>query len=254
MINLHGKKGLIVGIANDRSIAWAAARAMSSAGAELAATWQDERARPHVEPLLRSIGVSIKQSLDVSNDEQMHALFGAMQERWSRLDFVLHAVAHAPAKDLHGRVVECSREGFLRAMDVSCHSFLRMSLLAEKMMADGGSLITLSYLGSQEAVPGYGLMGPVKAALESSVRYLASELGPAGIRVNAVSPGAIATRAASGLVDLGGLLQASQSRAPIREPVTIDDVGPLCAFLVSDSARAITGETLYVDGGYHILN
>lgn len=254
MIDLHGKKGLIVGIANDRSIAWAAARAMRAAGAELAATWQGERALPYVEPLLDFLEVSIRLPLDVADDQQLQMVFDTIKTSWGRLDFLLHAVAYAPPEDLHGRVVDCSRQGFLQAMDLSCHSFVRMARAAEQLMSQGGSLMTLSYLGSQEAVPSYGLMGPVKAALESAVRYLAAELGSADIRVNAVSPGAIATRAASGLPDLNGLLQDSQSRAPLRRVLSIDDVGPLCAFLASDGACAITGETLYVDGGYHILN
>jgi enoyl-[acyl-carrier protein] reductase I len=254
VIDLRGKKGLVVGIANDQSIAWAAARAMRDAGAELAATWQNERARPYVEPLLDKLGVTISQSLDVSSDEQMQFVFETIRARWGQLDFLLHAVAYAPPKDLHGRVVDCSKQGFLQAMDVSCHSFVRMARLSEQLMSKGGSLITMSYLGSQEAIPSYGLMGPVKAALESVVRYLAAELGSAGISVNAVSPGAIATRAASGLSDLSGMLQDSWNRSPMRRPLSIDDVGPLCAFLASEASRAITGETLYVDGGYHVLN
>lgn len=251
---LDGKRGLVVGIANDRSIAWACARAFRAEGAALAATWQNERARPHVEPLLDALGAELRGPLDVDDDASLAACFEQVRARWGRLDFVLHSVAFAPRDDLHGRVVDSSREGFLRAMDVSCHSFLRMARLAEPLMPDGGSLITMSYLGSQEVMPRYGLMGPVKAALESAVRYLAAELGPAGIRVNAVSPGPIATRAASGLADLDALLDDSRRRAPLKAPLGIDDVGPLCAFLAGDGARAITGTTLYVDGGHHILN
>ena len=254
MNSLIGKKGLVVGIANDHSIAWACAQAFRAQGADLAATWHTERALPHVEPLLDQLQAAIRMPLDVEDDAQMQALFEAIAERWGCLDFVLHSVAFAPRGDLHGRVVDSSRGGFLKAMDVSCHSFVRLAHLAEPLMSHGGSLMTMSYLGGQEVIPHYGLMGPVKAALESSVRYLASELGSAGIRVNAVSPGPIATRAASGLADLDGLLDDSRRRAPLRHPLAIEDVGPLCAFLASDSARAITGTTLYVDGGLHVLN
>lgn len=255
MTLLAGKKGLIVGIANRDSIAWACARAMHAAGAEIGATWQNDKARPHVEPLLDEIGAELRMPLDVGDDEQMRALFDAAAVRWGRLDFVLHAVAYAPREDLQGRVVDSSREGFALAMDISCHSFIRMAHLAEPLMAaSGGSLMTLSYLGASEVMPHYGIMGPVKAALESTTRYLAAELGPSRIRVNAVSPGPIATRAASGIAAFDELVADSVRRSPIAGELQPDDVGPLCAFLASDGARAITGCTLYVDGGHHILN
>lgn len=251
---LEGKKGLVVGIANEHSIAWAAARSFGQAGAELAATWQGEKARPHVEPLLDRLGIALKLPLDVSDDAQMDAVFAAIEQRWGKLDFLLHSIAYAPKADLHGRVVDSSREGFQQAMDISCHSLLRMARRAEPLMREGGSIMTMSYLGSEEAVPNYGLMGPVKAALESAVRYLAVELGPAGIRVNAISPGPIATRAASGLAEFDTLVQDSAKRSPLRRALATEDVGPLCAFLASDGASAITGSTLYVDAGYHVLN
>ena len=251
---LDGKKGLIIGIANNRSIAWACAKAFDIAGATLGGTWHSDRSRPHVEPLLDALDVEIRRPLDVLDDGQMQALFEEVARRWGRLDFVLHSIAFAPRADLLGRVVDSSREGFGLAMDVSCHSFLRLARLAEPLMSNGGSLITMSYLGGTEVVPNYGIMGPVKAALESATRYLAAELGPAGIRVNAVSPGPIPTRAASGLSDLDALMADSAARSPLRRALSIDDVGPLCAFLASDGARAITGSTLYVDGGHHILN
>ena len=254
VFDLRGKKGLIVGIANEDSIAWGCARAFRAAGAELAVTWLNESARPYVEPLAEQLQAPIQMPLDVEQDGQMEAVFDALGARWERLDFVLHSIAFAPAADLHGRVADSSREGFARAMDISCHSLARMARLAEPLMQGGGSLLTMSYLGAEEVVANYGLMGPVKAALESTVRYLAAELGPQGIRVNAVSPGPMATRAASGLADFGDLLADAAQRAPLRRLVDIDDVGAVCTFLASDAARSITGTTLYVDAGYHILN
>lgn len=251
---LKDKKGLVIGIANQRSIAWACARAFYKAGATLGGTWLSDKSRPHVEPLLDALGADIRRPLDVLDDSQMQGLFEEVQRRWGRLDFLLHSIAFAPKADLLGRLVDSSRDGFGVAMDVSCHSFIRLARQAEPLMTEGGSLITMSYLGSSEVVRNYGIMGPVKAALESATRYLAAELGPTGIRVNAISPGPIPTRAASGLSDFDALVADSAARAPMRGPLTIDDVGPLCAFLASDGARAMTGSTLFVDGGYHILN
>lgn len=251
---LKGKKGLVIGIGNDQSIAWACAEAIHAAGAALGGTWLNDKARPHVEPLLQSVDAEIMLPLDARDDAQLQALFDEVAQRWGKLDFLLHSIAFAPKGDLHGRVTDSSRDGFLVAMDISCHSFIRMAKLAEPLMADGGSLMTMSYLGGQEVVANYGIMGPVKAALESSVRYLAHELGGKGIRVNAISPGPIVTRAASGIAGFDSLVQDSVQRAPMKRALSIDDVGPLCAFLASDGARAITGTTMYVDGGYHILN
>ncbi|MCD9126386.1 enoyl-ACP reductase FabI [Luteimonas fraxinea] len=251
---LHGKRGLVIGIANDRSIGWGCAQALRDAGAELAATWQDERARPHVAPLLEGLPVTIAQPLDVRAPAQMQALFDAIATRWGSLDFLVHSVAFAPRQDLHGRVVDSSADGFALAMDVSCHSFIRLAKLAEPLMPHGGSLVTMSYLGAEDVVDRYGLMGPVKAALESSVRYLAAELGPAGIRVNAISPGPVDTRAASGLAGFEALLAQAEQRAPMRRLVGIDEVGALCAFLVGEGARSITGDTHYLDAGFHLLS
>lgn len=250
---LEGKKGLVVGIANDQSVAWGCARAFRAAGAELAVTWFNDKARPHVEPLAQQLQAPIAMALDVEQPGQMEAVFAAIAEQWGRLDFVLHSIAFAPKSDLHGRVVDSSREGFSRAMDISCHSFARMAHLAEPLMAQGGSLMTMSYVGAEEVIPNYGLMGPVKAALESATRYLAAELGPKGIRVNAVSPGPLATRAASGIPHFDALMDDAVRRAPLRRLVDIDEVGALCAFLAGDGGRAMTGSTLYVDAGYHIL-
>lgn len=252
-IALQGKRGLVVGIANEHSIAWGCARALRDAGAELAITWFNDKARPWVEPLAHEVDASIVMPLDVEQPGALEAVLDAIAAQWGRLDFVLHSIAFAPKTDLHGRVVDCSREGFARAMDISCHSFARMARLAEPLMSQGGSLMTMSYVGAEEVIPGYGVMGPVKAALEASVRYLAAELGPGGIRVNAISPGPLATRAASGIPDFDALLAQAAQRAPLRRSVNIAEVGALCAFLAGDDARAITGTTIYVDAGYHIL-
>ena len=250
---LAGRKGLVVGIANENSIAWGCARVFRELGAEVAVTWLNEKAQPHVEPLALALEAPIAMPLDVEQPGQMEAVFAAIGEKWGRLDFVLHSIAYAPSRDLHGRVADTSRDGFARAMDISCHSFVRMARLAEPLMDRGGALLTMSFLGAAAVVPHYGVMGPVKAALESSVRYLAVDLGPRGIRVNAVSPGPIPTRAASGIAGFDELIADARERAPMQRPITLEDVGTLSAFLVSDAARSITGDTLYVDNGIHIL-
>ncbi|MBS0581771.1 MAG: enoyl-ACP reductase FabI [Proteobacteria bacterium] len=254
IVDLAGKRGLLVGIANEHSLAWGCAQHCHAAGAQLAVTWLNDKARAFVEPLAAQVEASIALPLDVEREGELEAVFAAIGERWGRLDFLLHSIAFAPKADLQGRVVDCSRDGFARAMDVSCHSLLRMARLAEPLMRDGGSIVTLSYLGAEEVIANYGLMGPVKAALEAAVRYLAAELGPSGIRVNAVSPGPVATRAASGIANFDALLADAAQRAPLRRLVDRDDVGALCAFLFSDAARAVTGDTLLVDAGLHILN
>ncbi|CAM3583968.1 Enoyl-[acyl-carrier-protein] reductase [NADH] [Bordetella sputigena] len=254
MASLDGKRGLIVGIANESSIAWACARAARAQGAQLAATWLNEKAQPHVAPLLDQLDITLRMPLDVTDDGQMATLFNAISAQWGGLDFLLHSIAFAPKADLQGRVTDSSRDGFALAMDISCHSFIRMARHAEPLMSAGGSLLTVSFLGGEAVIPHYGIMGPVKAALEASVRYLASELGPAGIRVNAISPGPIVTRAASGIAEFDALVTESTSRSPLKRPLAIDDVGPLCAFLASDGARAITGGIHFVDGGYNIIN
>ena len=250
---LQGKRGLVVGIANDQSIAWGCAEACRAAGAELAVTWLNDKARPHVEPLADRLQAMLRLPLDVEQPGQLEAVFDAVAAHWGRLDFLVHSIAFAPKADLQGRVVDASAAGFARAMDISCHSFLRMARLAEPLMTEGGSLVTMSYLGAEEVVSHYGLMGPVKAALESAVRYIAAELGPRGISVNAVSPGPVATRAASGLPHFDELLARSRERAPLRRLVDIAEVGALCRFLASAPGRALTGNVLYVDGGLHIL-
>jgi len=247
---LSGRKGLIVGIANENSIAYGCARVFRNLGAELGVTWLNEKARPYVEPLARSLPATIAMPLDVEQPNQMEAVFAAIKEKWGRLDFALHSIAFAPRHDLHGRVVESSREGFARAMDVSCHSFMRMAALAEPLMDRGGSLLTMSYLGAAEVVAHYGVMGPVKAALEASVRYLAAELGPRAIRVNAVSAGPIKTLAASGVANFKEKLRVAEERSPLKRLVTQEDVGKATLYLLSDLASGVTGEIHYVDGGF----
>ena len=250
---LTGKKALIVGVANEHSIAWGCAQAMRRAGAEIAMTYLNDRAKPHVEPLAKALDAEIFLPLEVRDPAQVDGLFAAIAERWGGLDILVHSVAFAPRDALQGRVVDCPRDGFLAAMDVSCWSFLDLARRAEPLMRQGGTMMTMSYLGANEVVDNYGIMGPVKAALESSVRYVATELGPKGIRVHAVSPGPLATRAASGIKDFDDLMTKVSARAPARRLVTIEEVGAACVFLASDYAAAMTGETLYVDGGYHIL-
>lgn len=250
---LTGKKALIVGVANDRSIAWGCAAAMRKAGADIAMTYLNERAKPHVEPLARQVEASLFLPMEVREAAQVDAVFEAVEKAWGRLDILVHSIAFAPKEALQGRVVDCPRDGFLTAMDVSCWSFLDLARRAETLMKRGGTMLTMSYLGANEVVDNYGIMGPVKAALESTVRYVATELGPKGIRVHAVSPGPLATRAASGIKDFDELMERVSSRAPARRLVTIEEVGAACVFLACDYGAAMTGETLYIDGGYHIL-
>lgn len=253
-VTLKGKRGLITGIANNQSIAWGCAKAFRALGAELAVTYLNDKARRHVEPLAAELGAELLMPLDLRVEGQLEAVFDAMRQRWGGIDFVLHSLAFAPMADLHGRVVDCSREGFLQAMDISCWSFIRMAHLAEPLMANGGTLFTMTYYGSQLVVENYNIMGPVKAALEASTRYLAAELGPKGIRVHAISPGPLKTRAASGIAEFDALIEKAQSKAPARSLVSIEDVGAATAFLALDAAKLMTGETLYVDGGYHIID
>ena len=251
---LGGKKGLIVGIANGQSIAWGCAKAFRALGAaDLAVTYQNEKALPHVAPLAAELGAGIVLPLDARDGGQMDTLFSEIGQRWGRLDFVLHSIAFAPKADLQGRLVDSSRDGFLEAMDVTCHSFLRLARCAEPLMTGGGTLFTMSYLGADRVVGNYGLMGPVKAGLEPGVRYLAAELGGKDIRVHAISPGPLPTRAASGLKDFEGLMARAAARAPAGRLVTVGDIGMGCAWLATDAGRMITGGTLYIDGGLNFL-
>jgi enoyl-[acyl-carrier protein] reductase I len=251
---LKGKKALVTGIANDQSIAWGCAKAFHGFGAEVAVTYLNDKSKPYVEPLAKEIGASIFMPLDLQREGQLETVFEKIERTWGKLDLCLHSLAFAPKEDLQGRVVDCSKKGFLLAMEISCWSFIRMAKLAEPLMKEGGTLYTMTYYGSQMVVENYNMMGPVKAALESATRYLAAELGPKGIRVHAISPGPLKTRAASGITDFDELLHKAQSKAPARSLVSIDDVGVAVAFLGMNGAKLITGETLYIDGGYHIID
>ncbi len=250
---LLGQKALVVGIANEYSIAYGCARAFRKVGADLAITYLNDKARPYVEPLARELEASIFVPLDVQQPGQLEALFDQVRQKWGRLDIALHSIAVAPKQDLQGGLLHCSAAGFGMAMDVSCHSFVRLARLAAPLMTEGGTLFAMTYYGAQKVVPNYSVMGPVKAALEASVRYLAHELGPQGIRVHALSPGPIKTRAASGLKDFDLLLNEAAQRAPVGELVDIDDVGAATAYLATPYARRITGSTAYVDAGLNIM-
>lgn len=251
---LEGKRGLIVGIANDQSIAWGCAKAFRAFGAELAVTYLNEKAKKYVEPLAKALEAQIVMPLDVRTPGQMEAVFESITKDWGKLDFVVHSIAFSPKDALEGRVVDVALDGFLTTMEVSCWTFIRMAHLAEPLMRKGGTLFTMTYYGSQMVVKNYNIMGVAKAALESAVRYIAAELGPKGIRVHAISPGPLATRAASGIPEFDALLDKAKAKAPAQSLVTIEDVGVATAFLAHDAARLITGETLYVDGGYHIID
>lgn len=251
---LEGKQGLIVGIANAQSIAWGCAKAFRAFGAEVAVTYLNEKAKPHMEPLARELAAPIVMPLDVRVPGQMEAVFDRIGNEWGRLDYLIHSIAFSPRDTLGGRVVDAPQQGFLETMDVSCWSFIRMAHLAEPLMTKGGTLFTMTYYGSQMVVENYNIMGVAKAALECAVRYMAAELGSKGIRVHAISPGPLATRAASGIPEFDALLAKAKTKSPARELVSIEDVGIATAFLAHDAARLMTGEVLYVDGGYHIID
>jgi len=250
---LHGRKVLVVGIANEHSIAWGCARAFRELGADLAITYLNDKARPHVEALAKSLDAPIFEPLDVAKPDELAAVFARIDALWGRLDVMVHSIAWAPKEDLQRGLLECSAEGFAKSVDVSCHSFIRMARLAAPLMTAGGTMFAMSYYGATKVVPNYNVMGPVKAALEACCRYLAYELGPRGIRVHAISPGPLKTRAAGGLKDFDLLLAEAAERAPLGELVDIMDVGFTCAFLATPYARRLSGETLYVDGGVNIM-
>jgi enoyl-[acyl-carrier protein] reductase I len=252
--HLEGRKALVVGIANENSIAWGCAKWLRALGADVAVTYLNDKAKKFVEPLANELEAKIFMPMDVNEPGQMEAVFERIKQQWGRLDSVVHSIAFSPKEALCGRVVDVGREGFAATMDVSCWSFIRMAHLAEPLMTKGGTLFTMTYYGSQMVVANYNIMGVAKAALESAVRYIAAELGPKGIRVHAISPGPLATRAASGIPEFDELLAKAQETAPARALVSIDDVGAATAFLALDAARLITGETMYIDGGYHIID
>src|SRR5258706_3992228 len=250
---LKDRKALVVGVANESSIAWGCAKAFHELGAQVAITYLNDKARRYVEPLARAAEAPLFLPLDVSVPGQLEAAFEAIAKQWGELDILVHSIAFAPKEDLQGGLINCSAEGFAKAMDVSCHSFVRMARLAAPLMKNGGTMFAMSYHGANKVVPTYSLMGTVKAALEACCRYLAYELGSKGIRVHAMSPGPLKTRAASGLKDFDLLLNEAAQRAPIGELVDIMDVGFTCAFLATPYARRLSGETLYVDGGVNIM-
>jgi len=250
---LNGAKALVVGVTNEHSIAYGCAKAFHELGADLALTYLNDKAKPYVQPLAKQLDASILMPLDVSAPGALEAVFEAIAAKWDRLDILVHSIAFAPKADLQGKLLDCSASGFAAAMDVSCHSFLRMAKLAVPLMTNGGSMFAMSYYGANKVVPTYSMMGPVKAALEACCRYLAYELGSQGIRVHAISPGPLKTRAASGIRDFDLLLNDAAQRAPLGELVDIMDVGFTCAFLATPYARRLSGETLYVDGGVNIM-
>jgi enoyl-[acyl-carrier protein] reductase I len=253
IIDLFGKRGLVVGIANEHSIAAGCAQMFRAAGAELAITYLNETAEPFVRAVAQTLPAALIMACDVSVPGQLEAVFERIKKEWGKLDFVLHSIAFAPAADLHASLVDCSAEGFALAMDVSCHSFIRMSKLAVPLMTDGGSLMTVSFYGAERAVDHYNLMGPVKAALESSVRYLAADLATRRVHVHAISAGAVKTRAASGLDQFDVLLDEVRTRTPAQHLVTIEEIGRIAAVLASDAGMTLTGSTIYADGGFHVV-
>ena len=250
---LAGYKALIVGVANENSIAYGCAEAFRAVGAEVAITYLNEKARPHVEPLAKALNAAIFAPLDVSQPGELEALFERIEKEWGKIDILVHSIASAKKEDIKGGLIDCSADGFAMAMDISVHSFIRMAKLAAPLMKDGGTMFAMTYHGARKVVPNYNVMGPVKAALEASCRYLAYELGPKGIRVHSISPGPLNTRAASGLKDFDLLLNEAEARAPVGELVDIMDVGYTCAYLATPYARRLTGETMYVDGGVNIM-
>lgn len=253
MFDLTGQKALIVGVANDQSIAYGIAAALRRQGADLAITYLNDKAEPHVRPLAEALGAEIIAPLDVRNGDETEALFDEISRRWGRLDTLVHSIAFCPKDDLHGRVIDCSAEGFGLAMDISVHSFLRLIRKSEPLMNEGGTCMTVSFYGAEKVVEHYNVMGPVKAALEAVTRYAAAELGPKRISVHALSPGPLKTRAASGIAEFDDLLNAAAERAPTHLLATIEDVGAYAAFLASREAANVTGGVHAIDGGYSII-
>ena len=250
---MAGKRGLVMGVANDRSIAWGIAKAAADAGAELAFSYQGEALRKRVEPLAASVGANLVIPCDVSDEESVAALFRTVGEAWSGLDFLVHAIAFSNKDELKGRYVDTSLENFDVSMDISCYSFTALCRHAEPLMTNGGSILTLTYFGAEKVMPHYNVMGVAKAALEASVRYLAADLGASGIRVNAISAGPIKTLAASGIGDFRYILKWNEYNSPLRRNVTIDEVGSAALYLLSDLGSAVTGSIHHVDCGYNVV-
>ncbi|MEO0589459.1 MAG: enoyl-ACP reductase [Pseudomonadota bacterium] len=251
---LEGKRGLVMGVANERSIAWGIAKACADAGAELAFTYQGEAFGKRLEPLAQSVGSDVMLDVDVTDDASLDAAFGALQERWGQLDFVIHAVAFSDKSELTGRILDTSRDNFKNSLDISAYSFIEVARRAHPMMAEnGGSLITLSYMGSNRVTPNYNVMGVAKAALEAAVRYLANDLGPEGIRVNAISPGPMKTLAGSAIGGARKTFKHTEANAPMRSNATLEAVGGTAVYLLSEAGAYTTGEIIRVDGGFHVL-
>ena len=250
---LAGKRGLVMGVANNRSIAWGIAKAARDAGAELAFTFQGEALEKRVRPLAAELGAHVVGQCDVTDGASIDAVFGEVQRLWGKIDFVVHCIAFSDKDELTGRYVDTSEANFNKSLNISCYSFTAVAQRAEKLMSDGGSLLTLSYYGAEKWMPHYNVMGVAKAALEASVRYLAADLGEKNIRVNAISAGPIKTLAASGIGDFRYILKWNEYNAPLRRTVTIEEVGETAAFLLSDMSKGMTGEILHVDAGYHVV-
>lgn len=246
-------KGLVVGLANDKSIAWGCVKAFHEQGNELAITYLNDKTKSYISPLVDRVNAPIFMPLDVTNESQLDELFKTIETKWGKLDFILHSIAFAPQQDLQNPLIDSSAEGFKIAMDISCHSLVRLCKQALPLMKDGGSILTMSYYGADKVIDNYNLMGPVKAALESSVKYLAKDLGKKSIRVNAISPGPVMTRAASGLNHFDQLMEKSAKNSPLQQLVSIEQIGYMAAFLVSDKAQNITGQIIYIDNGYSIM-
>lgn len=250
---MQGKRGLIMGLANDKSIAWGIAKACANAGAELAFSYQGDALKKRVGPLAEQLGSDIVLPCDVADEDSIDALFAALEEKWGKLDFVVHAIGFSDKNELRGRYVDTSRANFTLSMDISVYSFTSVMQRAEKLMTDGGSAITLTYYGAERVMPHYNVMGVAKAALEASVRYLAEDLGKKGIRVNSISAGPIKTLAASGIGDFRYIMKWNEHNSPLRRNVTIDDVGGSALYLLSDLGSGVTGETHHVDAGFHVV-
>jgi len=250
---MQGKRGLIMGLANDKSIAWGIAKACADAGAELAFSYQGEALLKRVGPLAASVGSDIVLPCDVDDEGSIDALFSSLEERWGKLDFIVHAIGFSDKNELRGRYVDTTRGNFLTTMDISVYSFTAVVQRAEKMMTDGGSCLTLTYYGAEKVMPHYNVMGVAKAALEASVRYLAEDLGKDKIRVNAISAGTIKTLAASGIGDFRLIMKWNEYNSPLRRTVTQEEVGNSALYLLSDLGSAVTGEVLHVDAGYHVV-